>query len=228
MKTIKSVEKAFAVLDYIADHNGKKNLTEIGAALEMSPATIHGFLATLEELGAIERSGAQGTYTLGSHMLRYGIASDPLRTLKRLCQPHLDALRDATQETAHLAISQGDRTVLYIQKAESPYPVRLTSLVGTSEPAEQSALGYVLCGLDANEHADTVELMQANGRPVCIKFEPDLDAYCLATKFSYGAGESEAGISVVVPRTRYEKHSRAFYVDALAGEAQRIEHELGE
>jgi DNA-binding IclR family transcriptional regulator len=45
---------------------------------------------------------------------------------------------------------------------------------------------------------------------------------------SHDAGESEAGISVVVPRARYEKHSRAFYVDAPAGEAQRIEHELGE
>ena len=227
MKTIKSVEKAFVILDYIADHNGDKNLTEIGNALEMSPATLHGFLATLEELGAIERSGSSNAYSLGSRMLRYSLVGDASHALKRLCQPHLDALRDKTEETAHLAIPEGKRRVLYIQKAESPYPLRLTSLVGTSEDARKSALGYVLYSLEPGEEdAANIELIQEGARTVCIKFEPDLDAYCLATEFSYGANGTEAGISIVVPSARYDRRPREFFTDALASTAGKVENEL--
>ena len=60
MKTIKSVEKSFHILNAIARWNGQKNLTELSVLLSLSPGTLHGFLATLEEVGAIDRDPQSG------------------------------------------------------------------------------------------------------------------------------------------------------------------------
>ena len=227
MKTIKSVEKAFHIINYIASHNGQKNLTEIGNALDMSPATLHGFLSTLEETGAITRDDITGKYILGELIFKYSLINNPIQTLGRICRPCLQTIRDQTKETVHLAIPYGNNKILYIAREESPYPFRMTSLVGTFEEAANSALGYLLYRLPLPDTDTTIECRTDLSRPLCIKYEPELEAYCLATIFTYGADtEYKAGISLVIPRTRFSIHPDTFFITPLLAGAQQIEHQF--
>lgn len=227
MKTIKSVEKAFHILSYVASHNGQKNLTEIGQALAMSPATLHGFLATLEDTGALARDAATGKYILGELIFKYSLVTNRLQELSMLCQPYLQAIRDQTKETVHLAIPYGLDQILYIARAESPHPFRLTSLVGTPEEASASALGYLLYPLPLPAGNDQIERRDDPAQPLCIKYEPELDAYCLATSFRYAAAENgQAGLSLVVPRTRFLAQDETFFTQPLFDGAAQIEARL--
>lgn len=227
MKTIKSVEKAFHILSYVASHNGQKNLTEIGQELAMSPATLHGFLATLEETGALARDEATGKYILGELIFKYSLVMDRLQELSMLCQPHLQAIRDQTKETVHLAIPYGNEQILYIARAESPYPFRLTSLVGTPEAASASALGYLLYPLPIPDGDNHIERRDDPVHPLCIKYEPDIDAYCLATAFRCAAADhGRAGLSLVVPRTRFLAQQEDFFTQPLFDSAAKIEAQL--
>jgi|GEM_PF-7043530 len=224
MKTIKSVEKSFHILNAIARWNGRKNLTELSALLSLSPGTLHGFLATLEEVGAIARDPLSGKYVLGPLILKYSLIGNPVQSLAQACQPCLDRLRDTTRETVHLAIPEPEGKILYIAKAESPYPYRLTSLVGTAEPAASSALGYLLYSLELDPKDETIRKNMETSRPCCVKYEKELDAYCLAASFTYGnAPLRQAGLSIVIPHQRWTAHSQKFYQEALLTETQQLE-----
>jgi DNA-binding IclR family transcriptional regulator len=60
----------------------------------------------------------------------------------------LQALRDATQETVHLAVRSGSEMV-YIEKLESPHAVRMASRIGTRVTLYSSSVGKAyLAALD--------------------------------------------------------------------------------
>lgn len=224
MKTIKSVEKSFHILNAIARWNGQKNLTELSVLLSLSPGTLHGFLATLEEVGAIDRDPQSGKYILGPLILKYSLIGNPLQSLAQACMPSLNRLRDKTKETIHLAVPEPEGKILYIAKAESPYPYRLTSLVGTAEPAASSALGYLLYPLELDPKDETIRKNMETSRPCCVKYEKELDAYCLAASFTYGnVPLRQAGLSIVIPHQRWTAHSQKFYQEALLTETQQLE-----
>lgn len=228
MKTIQSVEKAFRVLDCIAAGNGRRSMTEIARELEMSPATLHGFLVTLEGLGAIARDPHAGGYSIGDRMLRYSLMADASGTLARLILPRLAALRSKTKETVHLAIPEDGGSIRYIAAAEGAYPVRLASLVGKTERAEDAALGPVLFEDLARVHPRGIVCRRRCGRTLCMKQEPELDAVCIAAGFSYGPRQaSKAGISIVVPRFRFAAEGEDFYVGPLIEEVQAAERAAG-
>lgn len=227
MKTIKSVEKAIIITNYIAQHNGQKNLTEISTAMAISPGTLHGFLATLEESGMIRKSETTGKYALGDLIFKYSLLADNTHSLSRICHHYLDALRDETKETVHLAIPEGQGNVLYIEKAESPYPLRLTSLVGTVQAAAESALGYVLYELPIRDKDEHLQMETRNQRLYCFKYEPDLEAYCLATSLCYAPQQhSRAGISIVIPKTRFLAQEKDFYLLPLEKTVQDLEQQF--
>lgn len=228
MRTIRSVEKAFQILDCIAEGDGRRSMAQIGRELGMPPATLHGFLQTLEGLGVVVRDPYAGGYAIGERMLRLGLKGDSSTTLARLVRPHLVDLRNTTRETVHLAVPVNGDEVRYVGMAEGSYPVRLTSLVGRTERAEDTALGPVLFTSLATDHPRGVVCGRRGGRGYCMKQEADLDAVCVAASFSYGTnGASRAGISVVIPRFRFAARGEDFYVDPLVRTAEEVERELG-
>lgn len=223
MKTIQSVEKAINIVNHIAQHNGKLNLTEISKNLSISITTLHGFIATLEKCEMIKKDSHTGKYVLGNLILKYNAVFNAQEAFVDMAIPFLEALRDETKETVHLALPFESNQVQYIAKAESPYPFRLTSLVGTFENATDSALGYLFFPLPTTKD---LELDENKGLTYCLKYETDIDAYCLATKLLAPHINTLAGISLVIPRIRYEQQGKDFYLEALTKQTIELSNSL--
>ena len=100
------------LLERVAD--GVHDLPGLAQALGLSRSTAHRILSALVREGYLRHEPRKG-YFLGPKLIRLGFKAYGSLHLPSLARPHLEALRDATLETVHLAVLDG-KDVVYIDK----------------------------------------------------------------------------------------------------------------
>ncbi|WP_249998557.1 IclR family transcriptional regulator [Actinoplanes sp. M2I2] len=145
MRTVRTVERALALLRTIAVSPDPMTFGELHRVSQLPKASAHNLLATLEECGYVVRD-QNGRYRVGLTAFEVGSAY-PVRTgLLRLAEPILRDLVRRHNETCHLAIlDHGD--VLYLERLESSQPVRLTTASGVRVTAYATGIGKALLSL---------------------------------------------------------------------------------
>lgn len=135
-----SVERALAVLPLLAQ--GPAGLGAVADALGVHKSTALRLLRTLHQHGLVYRQ-ADGRYRLGAAL--FALAAEAVENLdvREVAHPHLRALNQATGHTVHLALHQDDE-VIYIDKVESRYPVRMYSRIGKPVPLTVAAVAKLL------------------------------------------------------------------------------------
>lgn len=139
MKPTRTLLRGLEALDVLARSRTPVGPTRLAEELDLDKATAGRLLYTLC-VGGYARQLAGGTYTLTSKLLQLGSGVSLDGDLRAVAKPHLEALRDATDETVHLGMREGDR-VIYIDKIEGRHPIRLVSAVGQDMPLHTTALG---------------------------------------------------------------------------------------
>ncbi|MEU9146175.1 IclR family transcriptional regulator [Streptomyces sp. NPDC048349] len=143
-----SVERALAVLPLLA--GGAAGLGEVADALGVHKSTALRLLRTLHARGFVYRQ-ADGRYRLGAQL--FALAAEAVENLdvREVAHPHLVALNKATGHTVHLALLQDDE-VVYVDKVDSRYPVRMYSRIGRPVPLTVAAVAKLLvAGLPEGE-----------------------------------------------------------------------------
>src|SRR6202045_4888025 len=103
---IQALDRAFLILDIIADAGGEAKLTEISTIAGLNVSTCHHLISTLYNWGYVARGADSKTYVLGSRILHLSAACLRQVDLPRRAQSYLDRLNDKTQESVQLAIMQ--------------------------------------------------------------------------------------------------------------------------
>jgi DNA-binding IclR family transcriptional regulator len=140
-----SVRRALALLGYVeagGPDGGGATLAEISAGLGLNKSTALRLLEPLREFGLVEQDAATGRFDLGSRAATLGQAFLSRLDLRAIAQPELRRLVEASGETAHLVIYDHPE-VVYVDKLESPSPVRMHSEIGKRMPAHSTATGKV-------------------------------------------------------------------------------------
>jgi DNA-binding IclR family transcriptional regulator len=106
-------------------------------------ASVFRMLQTLEQAGFIERCGEGPIYRLSIAVLRLGFEYLAGQELTELGQPILEALRDHSGYSAHLAIRDG-REAVFIAKAAISSTQFHSIQVGARMPVHTTALGRAL------------------------------------------------------------------------------------
>lgn len=104
-----TVDKALSLLDHFSRTQPEIGLSDMARLSGLNKATTFRLLAALQAQGFVEQIGSGREYRLGPAVLRLAAlreASVPLRDMAALA---LQSLSDATGETAHLSLLQGDR-----------------------------------------------------------------------------------------------------------------------
>ena len=135
-----SFSKFMVVLQAIADDPGKLDIARLTKALPFPRGTLYRILAALVAEGLIFENKATGTYSLGHRLIHLASKSWETSDLRSLARDHIEALRNATGETVHLAVPSGTGMV-YIDKLESPRTVRMTSRIGTRVEMHATSVG---------------------------------------------------------------------------------------
>ena len=144
VKTLGTLARGLRVIEAIAEHQ-PIGLTELSRVLEEDKSALQRTLATLHDSGWIRPlpdSPPRWEVSVKPLVVAgRALTSSPLPTRAR---PLLGSLRDATDETAHLALVDGSAIVV-VDVAEGKQIVRTTLQAGQVHPPETSAAGRAIC-----------------------------------------------------------------------------------
>jgi DNA-binding IclR family transcriptional regulator len=139
-----SVDRIFAVIDYLALAPRGDSLAGIARAAAAPKTSMVGLLAGMVRAGYLARDAA-GTYTLGARMFGLAVRVAARADLHVFARPILAELVEATGETALLgAMAPDAELAMYLDKVESPNPVRYTVATGERRELYASAMGKLL------------------------------------------------------------------------------------
>lgn len=139
---ITSLQRGLKLLDLFAKADKGLTATELAKRSGLPISTLHRFLVNLESSGFLTYSGA-GTYHLGIACFSLGQAALGQFDIRRVSQRYLQNLNQQTRETVHLTVRHG-LSVVYVDKLDSPEPLRIHSRIGASVPLYCTAVGKVL------------------------------------------------------------------------------------
>lgn len=136
-----SVERALRILPLLA--RGPAGLGEVAEELGVHKSTALRLLRTLHEHGFVYRQQNDGRYRLGAQLIALAAEAVENLDVRAVAHPHLVELNRLTGHTVHLALHQDDE-VVYIDKVESRYPVRMYSRIGRPVPLTVAAVAKLL------------------------------------------------------------------------------------
>ena len=139
---VQALDRAFAVLDLLAESNLPLGLAQVAASLQLHKSTAHRFLMVLERHRMVERT-VGGKFRLGLRLFDFGNRAIEQYDLRDRAQPHLRRLVAETEETAHLCILEATH-VVYIDKIEPARSVRMITRIGASNPVHCTSVGKAI------------------------------------------------------------------------------------
>ncbi|WJR76675.1 IclR family transcriptional regulator [Bradyrhizobium sp. NP1] len=141
---IQALDRAFLILDIIADAGGEAKLTEIAATAGLNVSTCHHLISTLHNWGYVGRGSTGRSYVLGPRILHLSAACLRQVDLPRRAQAYVDRLNDQTREAVQLAIMQ-DTSLVNILRREARHAVRVDAgLGGKMNAAHATATGKAI------------------------------------------------------------------------------------
>lgn len=135
-----TVDRALSILPLLAE--GPADLGQVADRLGVHKSTALRLLRTLHEHGLVYRQSDQ-RYRLGARL--FALAQEAVENLdiREIAHPHLTALNEKCGHTVHLAVYE-ENEVLYIDKVESRYPVRMYSRIGKPVAITVAAVAKLL------------------------------------------------------------------------------------
>lgn len=128
------------VLEAVAE--GPIALADLARNLGLNRSTTHRLASALVDrryLTFIPRLG----YSLGPKLIQLGFNAQDDIDVVRLARPHIEALANATEDTVHLGVREGDRA-LYLDKIPGQRRVDISSRIGERQPLTSTGLGKAL------------------------------------------------------------------------------------
>ncbi|CAM5730601.1 hypothetical protein SMICM304S_07916 [Streptomyces microflavus] len=135
-----TVDRALSILPLLAQRPA--DLGQVAERLGVHKSTALRLLRTLHEHGLVYRQQDQ-RYRLGARL--FALAQEAVENLdvREIAHPHLVELNDRCGHTVHLAVYE-EQEVLYIDKVESRYPVRMYSRIGKPVAITVAAVAKLL------------------------------------------------------------------------------------
>jgi DNA-binding IclR family transcriptional regulator len=138
-----AVQKAMKLMRALLASETALQLSELSEQIALPKPSVHRLLAQLEEIGFVQRDLSGRAFTAGPELLT--LAVDALATMARR-PPVRDIMRDLVErvrESCNLAILH-DNQVLYLERVECDWPLRMQLQAGSRVPIHCTASGKLL------------------------------------------------------------------------------------
>lgn len=223
---VRSVDRALTILSTLADGQ-PRTLTELSEDIEINTSTTFRLLATLDSFRYVERDADSGKYKLGLACLELARAYSAGNDVRRAALPELEALRDATKETVHLAALDG-MDIIYLEKLQGLHAIGLmSSRVGNRNPAYCTGVGKALL---AHQDQDGIRV-HFNRAPMVRYSETTIvDTDELLTHletvrrqgYALDQGEHEAAVRCVAAPI-FDRNGRCVAAISVSGPRERLD-----
>ena len=195
---VQSVDRAFSLLEHLADGGGSLSLSELGTRSGLPMPTIHRLMRSLVSQGYVRQEPSR-RYAIGPRMIRLGESAS--RMLGSWATPHLARLVDQFGETTNMAMLDGDSAV-YVAQVPSPQSMRMFTEVGRMVMLHSTGVGKaILSTLDDDEVQGIVKRTGMPARTEHTITSPDRLLKSLVQVrergFATDDGEQELGVRCV-------------------------------
>jgi DNA-binding IclR family transcriptional regulator len=243
----KTLLKGLTMIETLANSREPRGISDLAEELSLSKSNVHRILKTLESVGYINQSPTTGRYKLSIKLWELGWKIVSRLDLKREALEPMEELSKLTRETVHLSILDGIE-VVYLDKIDSPEPIRAYSTVGGRAPAYAVATGKALLAfqqLEVIERAGKnlvaftdktirsskelraeLERVRTQGYAINVGEWRETVSGIAAPIYS-GGGTVEAAIGISGPTSRLNARRRKEFVDYVISAAQTISVRLG-
>ena len=195
---VQSLDRAFALLEIMADTGGETSLSQLADSSGLPLPTIHRIIRTLVDNGYVRQLPSR-RYALGPRLI--GLGDKASRMLGTWAHPHLAHLVEELGETANLAMLDGDK-VVYVAQVPSPHAMRMFTEVGRRVLPHSAGVGKALLAQLTDEQA--LAIIERTGMPAATDrtittpqaFATEL-THIRQQGFAIDDGEQEIGVRCV-------------------------------
>lgn len=140
---LSSVATAARLLKTFSEGEAEIGVTTLSKRLGVAKSTVYRLASTLVSEGMLEQNRENDKYRLGLALFGLGALVRQRMNVSTEARPHIFALRDATNETVHLAVPDGAQ-IIYVYDLESTQAIRQRANLGERKPAFCSAEGRAM------------------------------------------------------------------------------------
>lgn len=244
-----AIQKAFRVMKAIATAEEPRQLAELAEQIGMPKPSVHRLLSQLEEIGVVGRDLSGKGYTVGATWLQLAVDALIVRARQPIVRGIMRKLVDEIKETCNLAVLQ-DHEVLYLERVECDWPLRVQLRAGSRVPIHATASGKLLMAeMDANSRKKLLiglhlekftnntivdraqlesEFQSIRSTGIAInKEEYHLGLIGVAVPIRRDDGKVVAALSIHAPIFRMSIETALGYVPLLQETAKEIAIEMG-
>lgn len=201
---LSSVATAARILREFDKHSTQLGVSQLARSVGVGKSTAHRVIWTLVEEGLLEKVEETGLFRLTTTMRSLGTSAETAQRLHEAGTMPLDALRNRTAGTLHIAILDGD-DVLYVERREGPGAIQVFRALGSRIPAYRTSSGKVMLAYlpdDQRRQAlETIRLTARTSRTITSRtaFLAELEQV-RRQGFAENRGESQVGMcSIAAP-----------------------------
>ena len=149
---LSSVASAMRLLKMFSEGEVEIGVTTLARRLGVAKSTAYRLASTLVAEGMLEQNPETEKYRLGIALFGLGALVRQRMNVSNEARPYLFDLREATNETVHLAIL--DRaSIMYVYDLESTQAIRMRANLGERKPALCTAEGRAMLAFQPREQA---------------------------------------------------------------------------
>ena len=242
-----TVDKALRILELLGD--GELRLVDLSSKLGEHKSTVQRLLTTLQARGFVRQDEDSKRYSLGLKVLQLASATLADMDLREAAREPMQRLGDLTNETIHLSVYD-EPHVVYIDKIESTFPIRMYSRVGARAESYCTGVGKALIAFlsdyeferylqkvsftrfTPNTITSTKELREEMARIRAQGYALDLQEHeegvrCAAAPIFGLDGRVAGSISVAAPAFRKSENDIRALAPAVMATARQISDNLG-
>lgn len=139
----KTLVKGVQLLEHLVHAGTACGVSELARKTGLNPSNVHRTLQTWTHLGFVAQDEETGAYRCTLQLFEWGCRVADGFDVHRVARDHLAQLAHGSQETIHLSVLDGAE-IVYLDKIDSPQPVRAYSEIGGRAPAHCVATGKAL------------------------------------------------------------------------------------
>lgn len=243
--TIQVLERSFALLDVLAQHEDPMALKEISERTGLHPSTAHRILNDLAAGRFVDRPQA-GMYRLGMRLLELGNLVKARLSVREAALVPMRDLHRLTNQAVNLSVRQGDE-IVYIERAYSERSgMQVVRAVGGRAPLHLTSVGKLFLAAEPNDRVRAYasrtglaghtrnsltqvpalerELDNVRARGLAQDNEElEIGVRCVAAGVYDDSGKLVAGLSISAPADRLEPG----WADRVKSTADEISRALG-
>ena len=222
-----SIERSLRAIEAIAELQ-PIGVGELARKLDVPKSTMQRTLQTLASAGWIkDDGGAYKRWKLTSRALKVGRqASADESDLRTVAFEHMQALRDATNETITLQVRDGQDRMVQIERVDSFHAVRTFWKLGASSPITATSGGFAVLAALPDHEVEAIlkrpverltpktitdveeirrEIAAVRERGFAVNIGQNREGVCaIGAAIVDSSGEPVGGIGISIPESRFD------------------------